>query len=140
MIDEDDTETTDIFDTGKTLIVDGDIALFKPCCVFEEEHPVMQRKISNMAKKQLSERMADAGCSDYVFCLTGDSNFRNFLVDDYKFNRKDKPKPPNLAWAKQWAYDHLDANMVVGIEADDLMGTVVFQKPPAHYNRVFRIS
>jgi 5'-3' exonuclease len=112
----------DVFGTGKTLIVDGDIAIYKPLCVFDEDHDVMRTKSINMIKQQLTERMLDAGCSDYIFCLTGKENFRDFLVDDYKFNRIGKPRPVNLAWAKAWAMEHLDGKLVVGIEADDLMG------------------
>lgn len=51
--------------------------------------------------------------------LTGEDNFRDMLYDQYKANRKGKPKPINLAALREYAIDKMGAELVNGMEADD---------------------
>ena len=112
----------DVFGNNKTLLIDGDIIVYRPCCTFNEDDNDSRQKIANNIRNKVTELMVDAGCSEYRFFVTTKQNYRDHLVDDYKANRVDKDRPVNLAWAKRWAVDNLDAEFVPFLEADDLLG------------------
>jgi len=117
MADDEDN----IFSSGNTLHIDGDILVYKPCCVFEEESSrnldLIEQNITNMVSKLC--RAADV--DQFRIFLTTKLNFRDHLVDDYKANRIGKPRPPNLAHAKRFAVETFDAEFEKYLEADDLL-------------------
>ncbi len=115
-------ENDDIFKSGKTLLIDGDIAIYRPCCIHNEDHNSDRAAIARKVEKAVNLMVQQAGCDDYMFLLTTSVNFRDHLVDDYKDNRSDVERPVNLRWAKRWALTHLNAHVHVGLEADDLLG------------------
>ena len=115
-------ENDDVFKSGKTLLVDGDIAVYRPCCIHNDDDDTDRAAIARKIEKAVNLMVQQAGCDDYIFCLTTSVNFRDFLVDDYKDNRSDVERPVNLKWAKRWAMQHLNALVKVGLEADDLLG------------------
>jgi 5'-3' exonuclease len=106
----------------KTLHIDGDIVIYQPCCVFDEDDDQSRRMIAKQVNKKIEDLMNAAGCNTYIMFVTTNFNFRDHLVDDYKANRSDKPKPVNLAWAKQWGVKNLNTHYVKWLEADDLLG------------------
>lgn len=106
----------------KTLIVDGDIIVYRPCCIFNEDDDMSRRQISKYINLKLDELMEAAGCNKYIMFLTTKFNFRDDLVDDYKGNRVDVERPVNLAWAKLWTINNLNSHFHKGLEADDLLG------------------
>jgi len=110
------------FGSGKTLNADGDILIYKPCCVFNDDDDGDRRQIARLIRKQINQLVIEAGCDDYSIFLTTKINFRDFLVGDYKENRKDTERPVNLAWAKRWTVKNLDSIWCEGLEADDLLG------------------
>lgn len=111
---------------SKTLLIDGDIVIYQPCCIFNEDDDQARRMIAKTINNKVDKMMADAGCDTYMFFVTTKANFRDQLVDDYKANRSEAERPVNLAWAKHWAVKHLTAFWHKGLEADDLLG--IYQK------------
>lgn len=107
---------------SRTLLIDGDIIIFRLCCVFNEDDDMSRRMITRTAHKQITELMRAADCDKYILFLTTKTNFRDDLVDDYKANRQDLERPVNLAWAKRWALDDLNTSYHKKLEADDLIG------------------
>lgn len=115
-------ESDGIFAHNRTLLIDGDIAVYRPCCVHNEDDPQARQRIASSVKGFISRLLQDADCDSYHFFVTPKQNFRDMLVDDYKGNRQEVERPVNLAWAKRWAMDNLQAKYVTGLEADDLLG------------------
>ena len=111
---------------SKTLLIDGDIVIYQPCCIFNEDDDQSRRMIAKTINNKVDKMMADAGCDRYMFFVTTKENFRDQLTDDYKANRADTERPVNLAWAKHWAVKSLKAFWQKGLEADDLLG--IYQK------------
>ena len=123
---ENDLET---FGTGKTLLIDGDILLYRPCTIHDADHDSDRRQIARKVQNNIQTMLNDAGCDDYIFYVTTKFNYRDHLVDDYKANRDDKPRPVNLAWAKRWAIEKLNCEYVKYLEADDLLGIEMTRNP-----------
>ncbi len=106
----------------QTLIIDGDIIIYRPCCIFNEDDDHSRMMIAKLINKKIDDLMHAANCNKYIMFVTTKYNFRDQLVDDYKGNRKDVERPVNLAWAKKWATENLNTEYVKGLEADDLLG------------------
>lgn len=106
----------------KVLLVDGDIIVYQPCCIFNDDDDQSKRQIAKHISNKLDKIMEAASCNRYMFFLTTKFNFRDQLVDDYKANRADVERPVNLAWAKRYVVETLNAYFVKGLEADDLLG------------------
>ncbi len=111
----------DPFGNGKTLLIDGDILLYKPCCVFNEDTDVARAKTVGLIKRHINEMLVQSGCTSYQFFITTKTNFRDFIVDDYKANRKDEDRPVNLTFIKKWCKVNLNAIYEEFLEADDLL-------------------
>ncbi len=106
----------------KTLLIDGDIVIYQPCCIFNEDDDQSRRMIAKYINKKIDDLMEAAGCNTYIMFVTTKFNFRDKLVDDYKANRQDVDRPVNLAWAKKWAVGKLNNHYHKWLEADDLLG------------------
>jgi len=106
----------------KTLLIDGDIIIYRPCCVFNEDDDYSRKMIQKLINRKIDELMEAAGCNKYIMFVTTKFNFRDQLVDDYKANRSTVERPVNLPWAKKWATEELNTEFVKGLEADDLLG------------------
>jgi len=118
---KDEFNDNEVFATGTTLNIDGDILIYKPCCVHNEDTDIDRAAIVKGINEYIKLLMLKSDCSEYKVFLTPKTNFRNFIVDDYKANRKDVVRPVNLVWAKEWATTHLKAIVIAGLEADDLL-------------------
>lgn len=106
----------------KTLLIDGDIIVYQPCCIFNEDTDDARRQIARHISNKVDKLMEDAGCSRFMMFVTTKFNFRDQLVDDYKANRVEVERPVNLAWAKRWAVAKMTNFFRKGLEADDLLG------------------
>lgn len=107
----------------RTLLLDGDIICYRPCCIFNDDDSDMSRRqVAKYINMKIDELMKAADCNEYIFFVTTKFNFRDDLVDDYKANRNDTERPVNLAWAKRWCVDNLNTHFHKGLEADDLLG------------------
>ena len=107
---------------SKTLLIDGDIIVYQPCCIFNEDTDQARRQIAKHISNKVDKLMEDAGCDRFIMFVTTKFNFRDMLVDDYKANRNEADRPTNLAWAKRWAIAKLSNFYRKGLEADDLLG------------------
>jgi 5'-3' exonuclease len=107
---------------SKTLLIDGDIVIYQPCCIFNDDDDRSRIQIKKHISNKVDKMMADAGCDRFMFFVTTKFNFRDELVDDYKANRADTERPVNLAWAKRWCVNGVSAFYHKGLEADDLLG------------------
>ncbi len=107
---------------SKTLLIDGDIVIYQPCCIFNNDSDSDRLQIGRHINNKIDKMMEDAGCDKYILFVTTKFNFRDDLVDDYKANRDDVDRPVNLAWAKRWSLKNLNAYFHKGLEADDLLG------------------
>ena len=69
----------------------------------------------------LTSVLKELGASDYVMYIGGKEEFRlnKSKLMKYKGNRDDVQKPLIFKEMRQYAIDHLDAKVVVGIEVDD---------------------
>ncbi|MCK5015916.1 MAG: hypothetical protein KAS32_02500 [Candidatus Peribacteraceae bacterium] len=56
------------------------------------------------------------------FFISGDLNFRDALVEDYKKNREGKRRPKHLSVCKQHILNKFKGILTEGMEADDLIG------------------
>ena len=120
---EADLEEVSFDDINSDILhIDGDIILYRPCCVLNDDSDYDRSKIAEIIENQIADMMREAGCSSYRIFLTTNTNFRDHLVDDYKANRKDVERPINLKWAKKWAVANLEAVYHPYLEADDLLG------------------
>lgn len=106
----------------RTLLIDGDIVIYQPCCIFNEDDDQSRKMIAKYVNKKIDDLMEAAGCNKYIMFVTTKFNFRDYISDDYKANRQDIERPVNLAWAKQWATQHLNTHYEKWLEADDLLG------------------
>ncbi len=111
-----------IGEVDKTLLIDGDIVIYQPCCIFNDDTDQSRIQIKKHINNKLDKMLSDAGCNKYMMFVTTKFNFRDQLVDDYKANRVDVERPVNLVWAKQWSSAHLNCFFHKGLEADDLLG------------------
>ena len=107
---------------SRTLHIDGDIILYQPCCIFNEDDDMSRRSIIKHVNNKIDKMMTNSGCDRFIFFMTTKFNFRDYLVDDYKYNRVDTERPVNLVWAKRWATKDLAAYYKKYLEADDLLG------------------
>lgn len=77
----------------------------------------------NVLKTTLLAAVKDAGCDVYEAFLspTDKSNFRFDIEPEYKANRKNAHKPVHYKAMRDYAERHLDAKVVHGMEADDIL-------------------
>lgn len=115
--------------SGRTLILDGDIVLYRPCCTFNEDSDWARRKIQGKVNELIDALMLAADCDTYILFLTTKFNVRDYYVDDYKANRADVERPINLKWAKEWAVSKLNSHFHRYLEADDLLGIYMTKHP-----------
>ena len=85
------------------------------------EHYVapVEHAIQNLRTK-LDFILRRTGAGRYKLYLTGDGNFRETLVDDYKANRT-APKPVHYEDMREFMLHHMGAELIEGQEADDAM-------------------
>ena len=105
-----------------TLLIDGDIVIYQPCCIFNEDDDASRVQIKKHINNKIDRMMENSGCSQYIMFVTTKDNFRDQLVDNYKANRTDVERPINLVWAKRWSLHALNSFFHKGLEADDLLG------------------
>ena len=61
------------------------------------------------------------GPQDYSMYITGKTNFRYKVADDYKGNRKDVQRPEHLPKVREYLLEKYNAEVSIDEEADDLI-------------------
>jgi len=105
----------------RTLLIDGEILVYRPCCIWKEDTDEDRKLIAQNVDKAIADLTISAGCTSYEIFLTTRKNFRHWLVDDYKANRLEVDRPVNLVWAKKHMMEKHGAVAVPYLEADDLL-------------------
>lgn len=77
----------------------------------------------NILNTALNAAVREAECQEYEAYLSPSdkSNFRFTVYEDYKANRKNVVKPQHFEALRKHAVKHLKAQVVVGMEADDML-------------------
>jgi hypothetical protein len=112
---------------GRYLNADGDIYAYNCAGDDETTHAEVVQNLETM----LVARMRTAGATKYILHLTGDGSDKGkrhdfACVKAYQIGRKDKPKPKNLAFARQYIRTNLTSEVHYDQEADD--GMAQFQQ------------
>jgi DNA polymerase-1 len=111
------------------LLIDGDIICYRVGFASQstdketglvEADPLPHALHST--KLYVNQIIEDSGCTEYNIYLTPKTTFRNKVRDDYKANRKDKPKPVHIKAIRDYLINTYKAKVVQDIEADDALG------------------
>lgn len=120
-----------------TLLIDGDILLYKVARQVEQEVLFNDEKeiyinIEYAAQKiaeHLKEIVLETGYYELVICLSDAKNFRKRLFPTYKSNRKNVEKPKALPILRNLCLENLKTMVGDELEADDVMGVVATTEP-----------
>jgi|TARA_R110002074_G_scaffold349590_2_gene520165 DNA polymerase I len=125
--------------TTSTLLVDGDIILYKVCWAVQTEVEWANNELTSYSDMQelkdtfeadLKNLLEKAGCDKYIICLSDhENNFRKKIYSLYKANRKSIRKP--LGYKKLEDYVILN-HCCIGyptLEADDVIGIEMTRLP-----------
>ena len=113
-----------------TLVVDGDLLLYRATSAVQKEVPVGDHRILmanfNDAVGVLEGFVADLSAgedvSDIVFALSSPNGFRAELYPNYKGNRVGSMKPLGYSDLAEYVRDSFEVLEQPRIEADDIMG------------------
>jgi len=117
--------------TRPTLLIDGDLYLFRSAIAVEHEidwgDDVWSLSTDLKAAKKLFVSMIDAFkkelvVEDVIVTISGQKNFRKDVLETYKGGRKKVRKPVGYKALVEWAMEEYDSIMVDCLEADDVMG------------------
>lgn len=113
-----------------TLLIDGDVEVFKAATV-SQENIDWGNGVSVDLDEQGAESYLDSALSHYsdvldtdqiIVCLTDKDNWRKKLWPDYKANRKDIARPLLLSHCRDYLARHYRTECWPRLEADDVMG------------------
>jgi DNA polymerase I len=115
----------------KTLLIDGDIILFRFAFRHQTEitwcNDITSISLDENRAKQdidvfIRSLLAKTGCEDYLLCITNEINFRYSVLPTYKQNRSEKKTPELLGILKEYMLNTYPCRSQKYLEADDLMG------------------
>ena len=114
-----------------TLIIDGDLYLYRATTSCEEEtdwgDDIWSLSIDIAAARRVFETAvanfkAELMAEDVVITFSGNNNFRKTVDPQYKAARKKTRKPVGYAGLIEWVKGNYDSIQVDCLEADDVMG------------------
>jgi 5'-3' exonuclease len=105
--------------TTKLGLIDGDIVAYRCAATCEAES---FRIAAYRMEDMLFDIFTSVKAKEYRMYLTGKDNFRYKIDPQYKFNRKDKPRPIHLPACQEYLVTKYKAIVTDGIEADDALG------------------
>lgn len=128
---------------SKTLLIDGDLLLYKFACGNEEVYDWGDGIISSSvdlksAKEEIPkfyQKLLEATeCDSGLLCFSCDKkeNFRYQVLPTYKHNRQDREKPTLYYDLKQYLFDTFDTKVKPTLEADDIIGILATLHPERH--------
>ena len=105
---------------GRVLNADGDIYAYNCAGNDETTHAECVANI----EQEVAGRMAQAGATSYILHITGDGSCKGQRhtvagVREYQANRRDKPKPRNLTFVRQYIKTNMVNAQHYDQEADD---------------------
>ena len=129
-------------DRPQTLLIDGDILLYRFACtnefgiVWEEGQEAV--KVVNLEAAQFDvamfiEKMSEKlHNEDVVVVFSGPNNFRYKVLPSYKHNRVGLTKPELYAQLKEYLLLNFVTKEKEGLEGDDVMG-ILATRWPGHF-------
>jgi DNA polymerase-1 len=122
----------------RTLLIDGDILLFK----FGFRHQTeiewangaettildMDRAVLDL-EEFIESLLQQTQCVDYLVCFTNKINFRYSVLPSYKHNRVDLEPPKMIKMIKDYLRENHPWKTQEYLEADDLMGIMGTSDP-----------
>lgn len=113
------------------LLIDGDIYIYKASAAteklvnFDGDNCFMLGSLSE-AKEIFTETinsfLEDFKTKEYIIALSDKENFRKDILPTYKANRKNKPKPVQYNFLREWVEDEYKTMCRPGLEGDDILG------------------
>lgn len=122
-----------------TLLIDGDLYLYRACAAAEEEirwtHDIWSLATDLGVAKRIFQQTIDDACEyldtgHFIVCLSDRGNFRKEVDSQYKGNRRNVRKPVGYAEMVQWVKDTYHWYVEPMLEADDIMG--ILGSAPGH--------
>lgn len=113
------------------LLIDGDIYIYRACAAteklvdFDGDNCFMLGSLSE-AKEIFAETMnsflGEFETKEYIIALSDKENFRKDILPTYKANRKNKPKPVQYNFLREWVEDEYKTMCRPKLEGDDILG------------------
>lgn len=113
------------------LLIDGDIYIYRACAAteklvnFDGDNCFMLGSLSE-AKEIFAETinsfLEDFKTKEYIIALSDKENFRKDILPTYKANRKNKPKPVQYNFLREWVEENYKVMCRPRLEGDDILG------------------
>lgn len=111
------------------LLIDGDPIVYRIgfACQSKDKDselilPDSESFTLHSCKQFVNTIIKETECTSYRMYLSGKSNFRNKIVDDYKANRAGKSRPIHYNLVRDYLTRKYKAKIIEGMEADDALG------------------
>lgn len=112
-------------------LIDGDIIIYQALGVtsvdFDGEPVPDIAEATKAYDNILRDWVEKAKSSEYVLCISSDTNFRKAITSTYKASRG--PKPPGFQDVKDYAIRTYQPIIWDNLEADDVMGILLTREP-----------
>lgn len=103
------------------LLIDGDIVLYQIGFKGDSEDSNLLEQRGAMFEF-INDLMRDTETDEFRIFLSSDENFRTDIDPEYKKNREGHEKPKFYSQLKDDLISKYNAEIVLGLEADDMMG------------------
>tara|TARA_B110000046_G_scaffold98539_1_gene106173 strand:+ start:1584 stop:2357 length:774 start_codon:yes stop_codon:yes gene_type:complete len=122
-----------------TLLIDGDLYLYRACAAAEEEvdwgDDIWSLSTDLKEAKKIFQKSIDEFCDyletgSFIICLSDKANFRKDVDPDYKGGRKKVRKPVGYSEMIKWVQETYLWYREPLLEADDVMG--IMGTAPGH--------
>jgi len=115
----------------RTLLIDGDIVVYRYSSIVEHEvdwgddvwslwADAKEAKQLILQYLEILKDMTEA--DDFIVCFSDKDNFRKTVYPDYKHNRKGKRKPVCYKACLEWMEKEFKSCSMPTLEGDDVMG------------------
>lgn len=121
-----------------TLLIDGDLILFRACAAVEKEvrwdentHVLSSdwEDAQDAAASAVSSLFERFGTERHIIALSQGPTFRHKLTSTYKSNRAGQRKPLCYSRAVEWCEENYKVVKFPGLEADDVLGIFASRAP-----------